>query len=60
MSIYSIFYEKLPYRMEILLPQKKGKLITFLNPFYIEKQKNNWIYIANLIISVLMGCYRLH
>ena len=39
MSIYSIFYEKLPYRMEILLPQKKGKLITFLNPFYIEKQK---------------------
>lgn len=40
MSIYSIFYEKLPHEMEILLPQKKGKLITFLNPFYIEKQKS--------------------
>lgn len=40
MSIYSIFYEKLPHKTEILLPRKEGKLITFLNPFYIEKQKS--------------------
>lgn len=40
MSIYSIFYEKLPHEMELLLPDKKGILVTFLNPYYIEILKD--------------------
>lgn len=35
-SIYSIFYEKLPSHIIDLLPQEKNKLITFLNPYYME------------------------
>lgn len=36
MSIYSVFYEKLPHKAESLLPVIPGKSITFLNPYYIE------------------------
>lgn len=40
MSIYSIFYNKLPSCKEDVLPSpEKGKIITFLNPFYLEKLK---------------------
>lgn len=40
-TIYSIFYEKLPFHINDLLPENEGKLITFLNPYYIELLRNN-------------------
>lgn len=40
MSIYSVFYEKLPLCIEELLPSRKGQSITFLNPYYIELLKD--------------------
>ena len=40
-SIYSVFYEKLPQEIENLLPDNSGKLVTFLNPFYLEKLKGD-------------------
>lgn len=39
MSIYSIFYEKLPSCKADVLPCVKGKIVTCLNPYYIEKLK---------------------
>lgn len=39
MSIYSIFYKKLPSCTEDVLPEKKGKIVTFLNPYYLERLK---------------------
>lgn len=40
MSIYSLFYKKLPSCKEDVLPSSKGKVITFLNPYYLEKVKS--------------------
>ena len=39
MSIYSIFYGKLPSCKEDVFPSDKGKIVTFLNPYYLEKFK---------------------
>lgn len=38
-SIYSVFYEKLPHQSELLLPDNTCKMVTFLNPYYIETLK---------------------
>lgn len=38
-SIYSVFYNKLPKEKSLLLPEKPTKLVTFLNPYYIETLK---------------------
>ena len=35
-SLYKVFYEKLPHKMESLLPLTDSKLVTFLNPYYLE------------------------
>lgn len=40
MSIYSVFYEKLPCRIDVLLPSNQGKVVTCLNPYYMELLKN--------------------
>lgn len=42
MSIYSIFYKKLPHSFDELLPSQKGLTITFLNPYYIELLKDKY------------------
>lgn len=40
MSVYSIFYKKLPCDIEEVLPNVEGRIITFLNPYYIELLKD--------------------
>ena len=44
-SIYSIFYNKLPVKKEFLFPINKKRMITFLNPYYMEILKEySWLY----------------
>lgn len=38
-NIYSVFYSKLPKNKALLLPEKRSKLVTFLNPYYLEVLK---------------------
>lgn len=39
-NLYTIFYGKLPNSIEDLLPGRTTKMVTFLNPYYIECLKN--------------------
>lgn len=40
-SLYELFYKKLPEQISVLLPDSRGKLITFLNPYYMELLSKN-------------------
>lgn len=40
MSLYQIFYDKLPINWHQVMPDDNPKLVTFLNPSYIEQLKD--------------------
>lgn len=41
LSLYKLFYLKLPEQLSVLLPEDRSKLVTFLNPYYIELLSEN-------------------